>query len=177
MSNHQTITYLGRVLDQKKHAPISGAKVSLTYEGNLVSTYTDLEGIYRLNVNFNNSNSLQGRLSIQASGYKSYNSFIRLSPKQKDLGDVLLVEPSSNLHSYSNIGSSSNFSSQSQTENLIPLPIIIAIMIVMFLIMAIAIKPSPPKSPTNRRSTASNIYKQSDFDGFTISRKYLLPHG
>ncbi|WP_035139481.1 carboxypeptidase-like regulatory domain-containing protein [Fischerella sp. PCC 9605] len=169
MSKNQTITYLGRVLDQKKHAPISGAKVSLNYEGHSVSTYTDLEGIYRLTVNFNNSNYLQGQLSIQANGYKSYNSFIKLSPKQKDLGDVRLVEPNSNLASYSNIGSSSNFSSQSQNENFIPLPLIIAIMIVMFLIMAIAIKPSPQKNPTNRRNTVINIYQQSDFDSFIIT--------
>ncbi|MFB2768893.1 hypothetical protein ACE1AT_06305 [Pelatocladus sp. BLCC-F211] len=185
MSKHQTITFLGRVIDQKKQAPISRAKVLLTYAGNSVITYTDLEGIYRLTINFNNSNSLQAQLSIQANGYKNYNSSIKLSSKQKDLGDVRLVEPNSNLSSSSNIisssssssnsnssnksssdssssssssnklNTSSNSQSQSQENSFVPLPIIIAIMMVIFLIMAIAFKPSPQKNPVNRRNTLS----------------------
>ncbi|WP_315787834.1 hypothetical protein [Fischerella sp. JS2] len=164
MSKHQTITYLGRVLDQKKQAPISRAKVLLTYAGNSVITYTDLEGIYRLKINFNNSNSLEAQLSIQANSYKNYNSFIKLSPNQKDLGDIRLVDinshlsSSSNLKSNSNSHSSSKLSSQFQENSFVPLPIIIAIMMVMFLMMAIAFKPSPQKIPVNRRSTVSHIY-------------------
>ncbi|WP_016868750.1 MULTISPECIES: hypothetical protein [Fischerella] len=162
MSKHQTITYLGRVLDQKKQAPISRAKVLLTYEGNTVITYTDLEGIYRLIVNFNNSNSLQAQLSIQANGYKNYNSFMKLSPKQKDLGDIRLVDINSNLSSSSNLKSSetvsSSLTSKSPENSFVPLPIIIAIMMVMFFMMAIAFKPSPQKSPVNRRNTVSHIY-------------------
>ncbi|MCP6763168.1 MAG: hypothetical protein NHB32_31320 [Fischerella sp. CENA71] len=177
MSKHQTITFLGRVIDQKKQAPISRAKVLLTYAGNSVITYTDLEGIYRLTINFNNSDSWQAQLSIQANGYKSYNSSIKLSPKQKDLGDVRLVEVNSNLNSSSNIKSSStssssnklssvstssannklstSSSSKSQENSFVPLPIIIAVMMVMFLMMAIALKPSPQKNPVNRRNTLS----------------------
>ncbi|TBR60749.1 hypothetical protein B4U84_07855 [Westiellopsis prolifica IICB1] len=117
MSKHQTITFLGRVIDQKKQAPISRAKILLTYPGNSVITYTDLEGIYRLTINFNNSDSLQSQLSIQANGYKNYNSSIKLSPKQKDLGDVRLVEPNSNLSSSSNIKSSSSSSSSSSSNS------------------------------------------------------------
>ncbi|RAM51345.1 MAG: hypothetical protein C6Y22_13480 [Hapalosiphonaceae cyanobacterium JJU2] len=117
MSKHQTITFLGRVIDQKKQAPISRAKVLLTYPGNSVITYTDLEGIYRLTINFNNNDSLQAQLSIQANGYKNYNSSIKLSPKQKDLGDVRLVEPNSNLSSSSNIKSSSSSSSSSSSNS------------------------------------------------------------
>ncbi len=165
MSKHQTITFLGRVIDQKKQAPISRAKVLLTYAGNSVITYTDLEGIYRLTINFNNSNYLQAQLSIQANGYKNYNSSVKLSPKQKDLGDVRLVEPNSSLSSSSNIKSSysssssnklsTSSSSQSQENSFVPLPIIIALMMVMFLMMAIAFKPSPQKNPVNRRNTLS----------------------
>ncbi|EHC15051.1 hypothetical protein CEN48_20880 [Fischerella thermalis CCMEE 5282] len=162
MSKHQTITYLGRVIDQKKQAPISRAKVLLTYEGNTLITYTDLEGIYRLTINFNNSNSLQAQLSIQANGYKSYNSLIKLSPKQKDLGDIRLVDINSNLSSSSNLKSSetvsSSLSSTSLENSFVPLPIIIAIMMVMFLMMAIAFKPSPQKTPGNRHDTVSYIY-------------------
>ena len=162
MSKHQTITYLGRVIDQKKQAPISRAKVLLTYEGNTLITYTDLEGIYRLTINFNNSNSLQAQLSIQANGYKSYNSLIKLSQKQKDLGDIRLVDINSNLSSSSNLKSSetvsSSLSSTSLENSFVPLPIIIAIMMVMFLMMAIAFKPSPQKTPGNRRDTVSYIY-------------------
>ncbi|MGJ5675964.1 MAG: carboxypeptidase-like regulatory domain-containing protein [Nostochopsis sp.] len=182
MSKHQTITFLGRVIDQKKQAPISRAKVLLTYAGNSVITYTDLEGIYRLTINFNNSNSLQAQLSIQANGYKNYNSSIKLSSKQKDLGDVRLVEPNSNLNSSSNIVSSSSSSSSSsnkssptsssstsnklstnsntqpQENSFVPLPIIIAIMMMMFLIMAITLKNPPQKNPTNRRNTVNYIY-------------------
>jgi ATP-dependent Zn protease len=171
MSKHQTITYLGRVLDQKKQAPISRAKVLLTYEGNSVITYTDLEGIYRLTINFNNSNSLQAQLSIQANSYKNYNSLIKLSPKQKDLGDVRLVDINSNFNSSSNIKSSSSSSSsydsssklnsQPQENSFIPLPIIIVIMMVMFFMIAIAFKPSSQRNPVNRRNTLSNLYRQT----------------
>ncbi|KOP25588.1 hypothetical protein AMR41_14840 [Hapalosiphon sp. MRB220] len=176
MSKHQTITFLGRVIDQKKQAPISRAKVLLTYAGNSVITYTDLEGIYRLTINFNNSNYLQAQLSIQANGYKNYNSSIKLSSQQKDLGDVRLVDHNSNLSSSSNIKSSSSSStklsssssatnklststsSQSQENSFIPLPIIIAIMMVMFLMIAIALKNSPQNIPENRRNRVSYIY-------------------
>ncbi|BAZ68889.1 MAG: carboxypeptidase-like regulatory domain-containing protein [Pelatocladus maniniholoensis HA4357-MV3] len=178
MSKHQTITFLGRVVDQKKQAPISRAKVLLTYAGNSVITYTDLEGIYRLKINFNNSNYLQAQLSIQANGYKNYNSSIKLSPKQKDLGDIRLVDPNSNLSSSSNIKSSSSSTSksssgsssstrnklsassnsESQENSFVPLPIIIAVMMVMFLIMAIAFKNPPQKSPTNQRNPVNYNY-------------------
>ncbi len=153
MSKNQTINYLGRVLDKKKQAPIRGAKVSFNYEGNSVITYTDLEGIYRLTINSNHSEIIQGQLTIEANGYKNYSYLINLLSKQKDLGDIRLIE-----------------SNSTETEDLIPIPIIVAIFVALFIITIIAIKPLLQRNSGNRQS---NIYQRLDISKSFQSVSYL----
>ena len=95
MQKNRGINFLGRVLDQEKQAPISGVKVLLNFPGAPPVVYTDLEGIYRFPVKFDSSSSFKGELTIEAKGYKTYNSFIELLPNKKDLGDIRLLRPDS----------------------------------------------------------------------------------
>ncbi len=95
MQKNRGINFLGRVLDQEKQAPISGVKVLLNFPGAPPVVYTDLEGIYRFPVKFDSSSSFKGELTIEAKGYKTYNSFIELLPNKKDLGDIQLLRPDS----------------------------------------------------------------------------------
>ncbi|MDR9897423.1 hypothetical protein G7B40_023055 [Aetokthonos hydrillicola Thurmond2011] len=91
MPKNQGINFLGRVVDQHKHAPISGAKILLNFPGAPSVVYSDLEGIYRFTAKFNGNSSLDGKLTIEAKGYETYESFITLLPDKKDLVDIQLV--------------------------------------------------------------------------------------
>ncbi|MGH2413654.1 MAG: carboxypeptidase-like regulatory domain-containing protein, partial [Microcystaceae cyanobacterium] len=91
MPNHQEIHYLGRVIDREKQAPISGAKISVHLSGSSRVIYSDLEGIYKFQVLFGSSSVREGEITIEAKGYKTYHSFIRLLPDETDIGDIRLV--------------------------------------------------------------------------------------
>ena len=141
MPNHQDIHYIGRVLDREKQAPISGAKVSINLPGSSVVVYSDLEGIYKFQVPFDDSNVLEGEITIEAKGYKTYSSFIRLLPDDRDIGDIRLVYP----HNVSPHNVSPHDQEVENQDNL--LPIFAAIMVVLALIVAALTLPPPQETP------------------------------
>jgi hypothetical protein len=131
MSNKKEITLIGRVIDQKKQAPISGAKVSLNFPNSSYVVYTDLEGIYIFTLNFGDYDFLQGQIKIEANGYSNYNSFIQLSPAHKDIGDIQLVYPDTEMSDIS-------------------LPIVLAFLISIAVILTALFIPLLQKSPQER---------------------------
>ncbi len=135
------INYIGRVLDREKQAPISGAKVSINLPGSSVVVYSDLEGIYKFQVPFDDSNVLEGEITIEAKGYKTYSSFIRLLPDDRDIGDIRLVSP----HNVSPHNVSPHDQEVENQDNL--LPIFAAIMVVLALIVAALTLPPPQETP------------------------------
>ena len=135
------INYIGRVLDREKQAPISGAKVSINLPGSSVVVYSDLEGIYKFQVPFDDSNVLEGEITIEAKGYKTYSSFIRLLPDDRDIGDIRLVYP----HNVSPHNVSPHDQEVENQDNL--LPIFAAIMVVLALIVAALTLPPPQETP------------------------------
>ncbi|GAB1544274.1 hypothetical protein NUACC21_69500 [Scytonema sp. NUACC21] len=137
------VNYIGRILDTEKQAPINGAKVSIGLPGEELVVYTDLEGIYKFPIDFGNCSVLEGEIKIEAKGYKTYSAFIRLSPQNKDLGDIRLVYPH---HQESGKGGENSENSE-DSENNIALPIVAAIMVVFALIVAALTLPSPQESP------------------------------
>ncbi|WP_017317836.1 peptidase associated/transthyretin-like domain-containing protein [Mastigocladopsis repens] len=134
MPNNQAIHYIGRVLDKEKQAPISGAKVTINLPGSSLVIHSDLEGIYKFQVPFDNSSVLEGEITIEAKGYKTYYSFIRLLAYERDLGDIRLVYPQSQ-----------HYQEAENDSNL--LPIIAAIMVVLALILAALTLPPPQETP------------------------------
>ncbi|MBD2770729.1 carboxypeptidase-like regulatory domain-containing protein [Iningainema tapete] len=153
MPNHKKINFLGRVIDQEKHAPISGAKVILNFPGSPPVVYTDLEGIYRFTVNADNHNISQGQITVEADGYNTSNSIIQLSQKSKDLGDIKLVIPSAK--SNNNITYSSKKSDNSTSDML--MPIMTALMIALATIMiAVLIQPSTRSTPQEILEPSNN---------------------
>ncbi|MBR8835379.1 MAG: hypothetical protein DSM106950_15465 [Stigonema ocellatum SAG 48.90 = DSM 106950] len=95
MQKNQGIHFLGRVLDQDKQAPISGAKILLNFPGAPPFVYTDFEGIYRFTVKFDGSDSFDGQLTIESKKYITYKAIIKLLPDNRDLGDIRLITPGS----------------------------------------------------------------------------------
>lgn len=157
MPNHQEIHYLGRVLDREKQAPISGAKILINLPGYSRVVYSDLEGIYKFQVPFGDSNVLEGEITIEAKGYKTYYSFIRLFYDQRDLGDIQLVSP----HFQETENHENN-------QNLLTL--VAAIMIVLALIVAALTLPPPQEIPPQETpDTPINLQKS-----LTISRKSVF---
>jgi hypothetical protein len=162
MLNNQEIHYLGRVLDREKQAPISGTKVLINLPGYSRVVYSDLEGIYRFQVPFDDNNVLEGEITIEAKDYKTYYSFIRLYPDERDLGDIRLILPHA----------------QEPDKNDSLLTIIAGIMIVLALIVAALTLPPPQEIPPQETpDTQSNLQKQiyissyiAVFKGFYISR-------
>ncbi|BAY48516.1 hypothetical protein SAMD00079811_61410 [Scytonema sp. HK-05] len=145
------INYIGRVLDKEKQAPISGAKVSINLPGSSVVVYSDLEGIYKFQVPFDDSNVLEGEITIEAKGYKTYSSFIRLLPDDRDIGDIPLVSPHNvSPHNVSphNVSPHNVHPHAQEVENQDNLlPIIAAIMVVLALIVAALTLPPPQETP------------------------------
>jgi hypothetical protein len=140
------INYIGRVLDREKQAPISGAKVSINLPGSSVVVYSDLEGIYKFQVPFDDSNVLEGEITIEAKGYKTYSSFIRLLPDDRDIGDIRLVYPHNvSPHNVSPHNVSPHDQEVENQDNL--LPIFAAIMVVLALIVAALTLPPPQETP------------------------------
>ena len=99
MSYPTSIAYTGRVIDQGRQAPISGARVYLKLDDTTVFSYTDIEGIYQLVIYSRYTAIQQGELSITAKGYINYRSSIKLSLQQKELGDICLAELNTDINS------------------------------------------------------------------------------
>ena len=131
MPNHQEIHYIGRVLDKEKQAPLSGAKITIHVPGSSVIVYSDLEGIYKFKVPFDDNSVVEGEITIEATGYKSYYSFIRLLPSQRDIGDIKLVYP--------------HYPEVENNDNL--LPFFAAIMVILALIVTALTLPPPQEMP------------------------------
>ncbi|ARV57929.1 hypothetical protein BZZ01_04120 [Nostocales cyanobacterium HT-58-2] len=158
MSNNQEIHYLGRVLDREKQAPISGAKVSIHLPGFSRVVYSDLEGIYKFPISFGNSRVLEGEITIEVKGYKTYSSFIKLLPNERDLGDIQLVPPHFQLIS-------PHVQETENNDNL--LPVIAALMVVLALIVAVLTLPPPQETPPlERPDTRINLLQP-----FNVSKK------
>ena len=99
MSHPTSMTYTGRVIDQRRQAPISGARVYLKLEDTTVFSYTDIEGIYQLLIYSGYYAIQQGELSVTAKGYINYKSSIKLSLQKKELGDIRLTELNTDINS------------------------------------------------------------------------------
>lgn len=156
MPNHQEINFLGRIIDREKQAPVSRAKVILNFPGAPPVVYTDLEGIYRFPVNFGDSSIIKGQITIEADGYKTCILFIKLSPKNTDLGDIRLVTPDYSV-------SSSNISI---TTNDMLMPIMTALMIALSIIMiAVLTQPSPENTPQQIPEPSHN-YKNYKLESY-----------
>lgn len=106
----QETTFIGRIIDNKKQAPISGAKVFLKGDGMSIYTYTDIEGIYRFRV-IPGSKGMDATITIEAQGYSPYTQSVYLSSQEKDLGDVRLGGVGGSLSRTSSNGSHSSRSS------------------------------------------------------------------
>ncbi|BAZ39249.1 hypothetical protein NIES4101_52010 [Calothrix sp. NIES-4101] len=142
MAKKNTINYIGRVIDYEKQAPIRGAKVSLNTDEISLVSYTDLEGIYRFQVNPDKAKDVRGQISVEASGYRPYQYSIWLSSDKKDLGDVRLGDfGGSNTSIASNSSSTSrNNSSSNSNSNLIAIAAII--MIAFFIFVSLSMRNS-----------------------------------
>lgn len=73
------VNFIGRVIDHKS-TPISGAKVTLDFEGTPPVVYTDGQGIYRFPVNFDGNNKVSGCIWVSASDYKTEKLYVDLYP-------------------------------------------------------------------------------------------------
>ncbi len=149
MPASKEITYTGRVVDNKKQAPILGAKVKFVYPGNAIISYTDIEGIFQLKFNFHSNESIHGKLTVEASGYKTYYSSMKISPQPRDLGDIKLLEP----HDIKLLNSNS------ETDIFIPIPVIATILAGLFAIAILAMQTSNSKFPVRKHNDSINIYQ------------------
>jgi hypothetical protein len=164
MSKKNTINYIGRVIDYQKQAPIRGAKVSLKTDDISLTSYTDLEGIYRFQVNPDKVKNVQGQIYIEVSGYRPYQYSIWLSSDQKDLGDVRLGDSGgSNTSLASNSSSNNNSNNNSSNSNNL-IAIITIIMIGFFIFISQSIR-SPNQDDEfddnnnpRRRNTPDSLY-------------------
>ena len=166
MSQSPSIGYTGRVIDQQRQAPISGAKVSFNSEEIAVFTYTDIEGIYRLFINSTDTNNLQGELTVEAEGYRNYESSIDLSPEQTELGDIRLLgvdEEYSESESDSDSDSDSDSNSDSWLEwdvdNSNLFPIIVMATIALFTIVILILNSTPRRNPEYRPDDSPRYFQ------------------
>jgi preprotein translocase subunit SecG len=160
MSKKNTINYIGRIIDYEKQAPIRGAKVSLKTDEISLTSHTDLEGIYRFQINPDKAKNVQGQIYVEASGYRPYQYSIWLSSDQKDLGDVRLGDSGgSNTSLVSNSSSSShNNSSNNSNSNNNLIAIITIIMIGFFIFISQTIR-NPNQDENNpRRNSDNSLY-------------------
>jgi len=167
MQKNQGINFLGRVVDQQKQAPISGAKVLLNFSGAPPVVYTDLEGIYRFTVKPNSNSSLQGQITIEAKGYRSHESSIKLLPDKRDLGDIRLLQSDSEVMTPT--------SSTESSSMLIPM--IVALMTVLAITVVVSTKHLAPQeipleipvTPQKIRVKHHRKYKDNSLSGNTNS--------
>lgn len=137
MSHPTSMTYTGRVIDQRRQAPISGARVYLKLEDTTVFSYTDIEGIYQLLIYSGYYAIQQGELSVTAKGYINYKSSIKLSLQKKELGDIRLTELNTDINS------SYLF------------PVLIGATIILLIMTMIILNSTPKKIPENPRNRYS----------------------
>ncbi|RUT06974.1 hypothetical protein DSM106972_022350 [Dulcicalothrix desertica PCC 7102] len=162
MSKKSVINYIGRVIDYRKEAPIRGAKVSLRTDDISLTSYTDLEGIYKFQISPDKSKNVRAEIFIEASGYKSYGGFINLAPDKKDLGDIRLGAPNNQQSSQQSNQQSSQQSNQSSSRqsksdsNLTP--VIAVIMIAFFVLLSLSLRNSPRRSPVYDRTPRSDSF-------------------
>ena len=157
MSQSPNISYTGRVIDQRRQAPISGAKVSFNSEEIAVFTYTDIEGIYRLFINSTDANNLQGELTVEAEGYRNYESSIDLSPEQRELGDIRLLGVDEEYSDSDSNSSNSWLEWDGENSNLFP--IIIMATIALFTIVILILNATPRRNPEYRRDNPSRYFQ------------------
>ncbi|NJL61198.1 MAG: carboxypeptidase regulatory-like domain-containing protein [Methylacidiphilales bacterium] len=165
MSKKNTINYIGRIIDYEKQAPIRGAKVSLKTDEISLTSHTDIEGIYRFQINPDKAKNVQGQIYVEASGYRPYQYSIWLSSAQKDLGDVRLGDSgNSNTSLVSNSSSSSQNNSNSNSSNNNNLIAIITIIMIGFFIFISQSIRNPNESNENndnnnpRRNSPDSLY-------------------
>lgn len=159
MPNHQEIHYIGRVLDKEKQAPLSGAKITINVPGSSVVVYSDLEGIYKFKVPFDDSSVVEGEITIEATGYKSYYSFIRFLPSERDIGDIKLVYP--------------HYQEIENNDNL--LPIFAAIMVILALIVtALTLPPPQEMPPLETPDNRINLQKQLHVSVNSVDQGLML---
>lgn len=157
MSKKNVINYIGRVIDYRKEAPIRGAKVSLRTDDISLTSYTDLEGIYKFQISPDKSKNVRAEIIVEASGYKSYGSSINLAPDKKDLGDIRLGAPNNQqtiLQSSQQSSQQNNQQSsrQSKSNKSDLTPVIAVIIIAFFILLSLALRSSPRRSPVYDRS-------------------------
>ncbi|MDJ0615585.1 MAG: carboxypeptidase-like regulatory domain-containing protein [Calothrix sp. MO_192.B10] len=150
MSQSPSISYTGRVIDQRRQAPISGARVSFTSEATTIFTYTDIEGIYQLFINSTDTNTLRGELTIEAQGYRNYQSVIQLSPQQTELGDIRLL-------GLNEVNSNPELGVNGDNSNLFPIVIVAAI--ALFIIAMLILNSAPRRNPEYRRNNPPRYFQ------------------
>ncbi len=167
MSEHQKNNYVGRVVDWSKQAPIRAAKITFENDSDdsSVVCYSDLEGIYRFSANPNNNGVIQGKITVEANGYQTYQSNINSPGDKPDLGDITLVGGTSTTHTTTNVketsasstdstntdstntdsGNNTNSTTKNNTNNTNNsdsdqlIPVLIALMVVFFTFTTFAI--------------------------------------
>lgn len=156
MSKKNVINYIGRVIDYRKEAPIRGAKVSLRTDDISLTSYTDLEGIYKFQISPDKCKNVRAEILVEASGYNSYRSSINLAPDKKDLGDIRLGAPNNQqtiLQSNQQSSQQNNQQSSRHKSNKSDLtPVIAVIIIAFFILLSLALRSSPRRSPVYDRS-------------------------
>lgn len=162
MSKKSVINYIGRVIDYQKEAPIRGAKVSLRTDDISLTSYTDLEGIYKFQISPDKSKNVRAEIFIEASRYKSYGGFINLAPDKKDLGDFRLGAPNNQQstqlsNQQTNQQSNKSSSQQSKSDSNLT-PIIAVIMIAFFVLLLLALRDSPRRTPVYDRTPRSDSF-------------------
>lgn len=157
MAKKSTINFVGRVLDYQKQAPIRGAKVTLTTDDLSLVSYTDLEGIYKFQVSPDKAKDVRGEITVEGSGYKTYNSYLNLSSSRKDLGDIRMGSPHGSQPIYQSNQSNQSNSPTSSSSDAHLLPLIAVIMIALFLLISLSIRSTPRRTPVNRDYRASAI--------------------
>ncbi len=153
MSKKNVINYIGRVIDYRKEAPIRGTKVSLKTDDISLTSYTDLEGIYKFQISPDKCKNVRAEIFAEASGYKSYRGLINLAPDKKDLGDIRLGAPNNQQTILQSSQQSNQQSSQKSKSNKSDLtPVIAVIIIAFFILLSLAVRNSPRRSPVYDRS-------------------------
>jgi hypothetical protein len=84
------VKYAGRVMDSKTQAPIRSAKVTLDIQGAPPIAHTDSEGIFIFPLVLS-SESVTGRIRVDAEGYDNYDRNITLSSNRTQLEDIRLI--------------------------------------------------------------------------------------
>jgi hypothetical protein len=143
MQKNHEMNFIGRVVDQRKYAPISGVKVLLNIPGAPPVVYTDLEGIYRFTVK-SDSDSINGQITIEAKGYRSYNSSIKLLPDKRDLGDIRLLRTDEEVNKSAPTSTSREISKATSTESSMLILVLLAVMTGLIIMVAAVTKPSHP---------------------------------